>query len=135
MRVLRRRFDNGIQFCSYVGVALALAFLSGSPLALALAAGFVVLAVRTLRAGVYFGPDGITVRNVFRTHRIAWDDYERADVTRAGTPSLPAIVLTTKTGRRVALWCVQPSTRGKRGVDKLVAVLRDVHDAVAAVRA
>lgn len=134
MRIVRRRFDNIVQFVSYAGIAALLALTSDSPVVLIVAGGLALLAVRTLRAGLYIGEGGVTVRNVFRTHFVPWDDYERLDIGRAGTPSLPTIVLRRRSGDQVALWCVQPATRGKRGPERLVAVLRDVQDAVGAAR-
>lgn len=134
MRIVRRPFDNVIQFVSYAGVAALLAFTTDSPFVLVAAAGLALLAVRTLRAGLYMNEGGVTVRNVFRTHFVPWDDYDRVDIGRAGKPSLPAIVLRRRAGDAIALWCVQPTTRGKRGPDRLVALLREVQDAVRAAR-
>lgn len=134
MRVLRRRFDNAIQFFSFAGVAALIGFTTDSPIGLLVAAGLAVLAVRTLRAGVYIDDGGVTVRNVFRTHRVPWEDYERVDIGRAGRPALPTVLLRRREGMPIALWCVQPSTRGKRGPDKLVRLLQEVQTAIGAVR-
>jgi len=134
MRVLRRRFDNTIQFASFGGIALLISLTSRTPYALAVGAALGVLAIRTIRAGVYIDEAGITVRNIFRTHRVPWDDYTRVDIGRAGRPGLPVVLLSRQSAGPVPLWCVQPSTRSKRGADKLVGLLAQVQRAIRDVR-
>lgn len=135
MRVLRRRLDNYVQFGSFAFLALLLAAALPWPVRFVAGAVFAVLAVRTLRAGVVVDDEaGITVRNTFGTHRIPWDDYSRVDVHPSGAIPIPAIVIRRKAGSPVALWCLQPPGRGKRGVPRQVAVLREVQSAIRTVR-
>ena len=135
MRVLRRRTDNYVQFGSFAVFSLLIALIYRSPAGFFTAALFAVLAVRTLRSGLYIEEDaGLTVRNTFGTHRVPWDDYARVDVGMAGVIAIAAVLVRRKSGKDVALWCLQPPGRGKRGVPRQVTVLKEVQQAIRAVR-
>ncbi|MDQ1445678.1 MAG: Bacterial domain [Acidimicrobiaceae bacterium] len=133
MRVLRRPVDNLVQFGSFSSVAVVLAFVWHDAIAIAIAAGLLTLAVRAARSGLRVDDEGITVRNVFRTYRIPWDHYQRVDLHRAGRPPMPTVVLRRDDGAPVALWCIQPSTRGQRGHEARLRVLREVQGLVRSV--
>ena len=54
---------------------------------------FGVLAVRSLRLGLYYDDDTVVVRNIFRTHRWSWREIAAVGMRRAApfgvpTPSL-----------------------------------------------
>lgn len=135
MRVLRRRTDNYVQFGSFAFIGLIVALVFPNVVGLLVAAVFAALAVRTLRSGLYIDEDaGLTVRNTFGTHRVPWDDYARVDVGMAGAIAIAAVVIRRQSGEQVALWCLQPPGRGQRGVPRQVSVLREVQQAIRAVR-
>lgn len=134
MPVLRRRADNLVQLLSFGGVALLVLVVRHDLLSVVLGVPLCILAVRTGRAGVYLRPDELVVRNTFRTFRMPWDDVDRVDVGRAGRPSLPCVVVRTTSGQAVPLWCLQPSTRGRKGESKQVRVLQEVQQAVRTVK-
>lgn len=135
MRVLRRRADNYVQFGSFAFLGLVIGLIFPNPVGLVMAAGFATLAVRTLRSGLYIDEAaGLTVRNTFGTHRVPWDDYARVDVGMAGAIAIAAVVIRRRSGDQVALWCLQPPGRGKRGVPRQVSVLKEVQHAIRSIR-
>jgi hypothetical protein len=130
MPVLRRPVDNVTQLASFGALGLAIALLRRDLAGLVAGIVLVVLAVRTARTGVYIDDDAVVVRNTFRTFRIPRADIERVDIARAGRPSLPVVTITRADGRSVPLWCIQPSTRGRRGMDRQVTLLKGVQEAL-----
>ena len=130
MRVIHRQADNVAHFVSFGLLALAFAGLRRDLLGVVIALPLAVLAVRGLRNGLYVDDRTVVVRNTFATHRIGRDDVERVDLSRAGRPPLPAIVIRRRSGKPIALWSVMPAGRGRRAQQVLVPVLAEVQRAL-----
>jgi hypothetical protein len=126
MDVLRRTGDNAVQLVSFGGQALAIGVARRDLPGLVVALPLAVVALRTVRNGVYVFDDRVVVRNTFRTYRLSRADIPRADIVRAGAFHLPVVALRRGDGSTVPLWCVQPSGRGSRGRGAQVALLARV---------
>ncbi|HZQ28452.1 MAG TPA: PH domain-containing protein [Acidimicrobiales bacterium] len=131
MRVLRRKSDNVLQLVSFAGLGAAIAVLRQDLPGLAVGAVLVTIGIHTARSGLYLTPDGLVVRNLFRTWRMPWDDVERVDLGSAGHPRLPVVMIRRRSGKpSVPLWCLQPSPRRQRREQAHVAVLKEVQAAL-----
>lgn len=98
---------------------------------IAVALGWVALAVRAARAGVVASPQGVVVRNILRGHSIKWHDIADFDIGRRrfiGTP-IPVVRLTS--GRDVPMTSIEapnPLLRsGNRDAPNAVEKLRAYH--------
>jgi hypothetical protein len=137
-RVLRRTGDNVVQFASFGVVAAAVLLIRHDVLSLVIGLPLAVLAVRTLRNGVYIGPRQVVVRNTFRSDTLKRADIERAVIVRTGPTKFPAVVIQRHDGSGVPVWCIQStsrsrgirSTRSKGGPTGLVATLQEVQRAL-----
>ncbi|MDP9801317.1 hypothetical protein J2S49_001393 [Arcanobacterium wilhelmae] len=122
-----RLVGNGYRFYGYIGFALAgviaLASLyNGGFRELALTLPLVALVaaaawVFSYHSYVQIGPGGLTVVNIFRTHRIPWNDI-------AGTERRWGLYVLLRTGRKISVWAVpqkagvfsSPTAKRVRGV-------------------
>jgi hypothetical protein len=134
-RVLRRTGDNVVQFASFGLVAAAFLLIRHDVLSLVIGLPLGVLAVRTLRNGVYISPRRVVVRNTFRSDTLDRADIERAVIVRTGPTKFPAVVIQRHDGTAVPVWCIQSTSRSrgirsKGGPTGLVATLQEVQRAL-----
>ncbi|MCA1824846.1 MAG: PH domain-containing protein [Mycobacteriales bacterium] len=104
-----------------IGVAIAGAARPGDaswfgvvPPALILSAAFVVLAVRAAIASVVVGDQGITVRSVFRTVRVPWNNVKSFRLGTHRVVALPVPTLETLDGRVIRVSSLAPPNRALR---------------------
>jgi hypothetical protein len=89
-------------------------------LGLFVAAGIVWLVERRVRVSAKARPDGLVVRNSFRTYRIPWADIDSFGKSRS--IALKDVRLTN--GRRIKMQGVEPGSGGNRAPqDKAIAEL------------
>jgi len=79
---------------------------------------FVVLAYLTFRIGIFPSADGVTVRNVLRSRRLAWEEIQRFDLGDWGGFSIGGAYLAD--GRFVRAFALNPPFEFKPGVSTTV---------------
>ena len=79
---------------------------------------FVVLAALTFRIGVFPSVEGVTVRNVFRSRRLAWGEVERFALGDWWGFSIGGAYL--RDGRFVRAFALNPPFELKPGVSKTI---------------
>ena len=95
---------------------------------------FVVLAYLTFRIGIFPSADGVTVRNVLRSRRLAWDQIQRFDLGDWGGFSIGGAYLAD--GRFVRAFALNPPFEFKPGVSRTVPrLLEDLNAELGRARA
>jgi len=123
-------------FCSVLAIALVLTLAVRSSSATTrvilslMVVALLALATRVARMRVDVGPDGVRVKNLFRTSTVPVADIERFDVAWNLMNGCPALAIVTKSGGRITcdaypITRVPPVSRRRREVvDELNAWLR-----------
>lgn len=101
---------------------------------LAVAAVFLGGGVRSLMMRLVIGPDGVTVRNLFRTRRFALDDVLDVGEVAYRFSGLPAVALQLSTGRTCSITALQPPNRAFRRDDETAELIDDARRGLATAK-
>lgn len=87
----RRSLTDALALANYVGIVASIALL-----------------LRSWRAGVYSDSDGITVRNVFRSHRFSWSTINCFYIGTHRVVKAPASIVKLRDGSEVRMSNISP---------------------------
>ncbi len=140
--------ENNLVFAAVaVSVALYFVFVSDDPavppdgvvppmwVGLVLAAGFAILAVRSLRGGTYVGEESLQIRNLFRTHVLPWSEVAGFSNGLYPVWRYPSADVVLKSGRRIRMTMLAPPNPAFRPNNRETEVLLDgLRNELAALR-
>jgi Bacterial PH domain len=87
---------------------------------------FVVLVVRLLPTGVYVDDDGVLIRNIPSSRRLAWSQIERFAIgKRRGFGDFPCGEVVLTNGEHVTIGALNPSAAG--GPAEIVPLIDDLN--------
>ncbi len=102
---------------------------------LVLAAGFAVLAVRSLRGGAYVGEESLQIRNLFRTHVLPWSEVAGFSKGLYPVWRYPSADVVLKSGRQIRVTMLAPPNPAFRPNNRETEVLLDgLRNELAALR-
>jgi hypothetical protein len=90
---------------------------------LLLAAVFAVLAVRSLRGGVYVNSRLLRIRNIFRTQTVPWSEVSRFTMGLFPFIRYPSADVVLKDGRRIRMTMLAPPNPKWRPNNKETEIL------------
>jgi hypothetical protein len=130
------RTENNLGFAATsVAVSLYFLFVSNDPAVppegvappmwvdLLLAAVFAVLAVRSLRGGVYVNSRLLRIRNLFRTQTVAWPEVSQFTMGLFPVIRYPSADVVLKDGRRIRMTMLAPPNPRWRPNNKETEIL------------
>jgi hypothetical protein len=130
------RTENNLGFAATsVAMSLYFLFVSNDPAVppdgvappmwvdLLLAAVFAVLAVRSLRGGVYVNSGLLRIRNLFRTQTVAWSEVSRFTMGLFPFIRYPSADVVLKDGRRIRMTMLAPPNPRWRPNNKETEIL------------
>jgi hypothetical protein len=129
------RTENNLGFAAVFGaMSLYLLFVSDDPPGpegvappmwahLLLAAVFTVLAVRSLRGGVFAAEEYLQVRNLFRTQALPWSEVARFTMGLFPVLRYPSADVVLKDGRRIRMTMLAPPNPRFRPNNKETEIL------------
>ena len=130
-----RTENNLVIAATFVCAVLFLIFVSDDPpvppdgvvppmwVDLVLAAGFAVLAVRSLRGGAYVGEESLQIRNVFRTHVLPWSEVAGFSNGLYRIWRYPSADVVLKSGRPIRVTMLAPPNPAFRPNNRQTEVL------------
>jgi hypothetical protein len=118
-------------FCAALSLAIALDVGSEKPVgyraAFAIVAAVSMLAiVRTLALGVYVDPDGVLIRNMLSTRRLAWTEIMRFEMGEwRSVGGFPCGIARLKDGGQITIYALNPPAMSDDAVLPLIDDLNE----------